>query len=217
MDSEYKITENKAVQCIKNGNKSVRVQLADSKVEATAVKKWNEMYIKLNWNQIFSKCHRTTVDTKLRWFQLRLLHRILSTNRYLYLCKIKDSSSCTFCRNEEETIIHLLWSCPVVQSFWKKLQNLLQNKCFNCNHLILSEYLVIFSSQDNVTTDKVIDFIILLAKFFIYKCRFKEVEPEIQAFLAFLKIRYADEDYSARIYGEYDKFIKSWIPYQSLF
>ena len=117
LNSDYKIVETKAVQCVNNGNKSVRVQLMNSEVEASAVKKWNETYPNLNWSNIFSKCRKITVDTKLKWFQIRLLHSILPTNRFLYICNIKDSSTCSFCKTEEETITHLIWSCPVVQAF----------------------------------------------------------------------------------------------------
>ena len=128
LKAEYKNTDTKSVQCINNGNKCVKLQLTDSETEAAAVKKWNNIYLNLKWSRIFSKCNKITADTKLKWFQIRLIHRILPTNRFLYICRIKDSPECTFCKTEEETITHHFWSCPVIVPFWKNLENMIKKK-----------------------------------------------------------------------------------------
>ena len=49
----------------------------------TAVLKWNISFPDLNWKLIFAKCFKISNDTKLQRFQIRMLYRILSTNRYL--------------------------------------------------------------------------------------------------------------------------------------
>ena len=159
------------------------------------------------------------MDTKLKWFQVRLIHRILPTNKFLFICKIKDSPSCTFCRLEDESVIHLFWDCPMIQNFWRGLESLLQQKCSNCDRLCLTAQFTIFGTEENTITDKIFDFIILLARFFIYKCKFKDTVPTIAGFLSFLRVRYLDEEYTARIYSNYDNydtFIKGWMPYNSL-
>ena len=120
------------------------------------------------------KCYRTTKatnDTRLRWFQMRLLHRILPTGRYLFLRKIIDSPLCSFCKQKEETIFQLFWRCTVIQSFWSNLQTLIKETCINYTHFELSEVLVLFGVTDNIITDKVIDLFNLLAKFYFYRCK----------------------------------------------
>ena len=82
--------------------------------------------------------------------------------------------------------------------------------------MCLLAQLVIFGTEENVVTDKVIDFIILLGKFFIYKCKFRETDPTVEGFLSFLRVRYMDEEYNAKVCFRYDSFVKGWIPYQSL-
>ena len=126
---------------------------------------------------MFLKCHKTTIDTQLRWFQSRILHRILPTRKYLHTCRIIDSPTCLFCKNHEETLCHLFWECSFAQTFWKDLETLLKRECYNCVRFSFRLDLVMFGTSDNVITDRAIDFLILYAKFYIYKCRFHETFP----------------------------------------
>ena len=209
--------ETKAIQCIREGNKSVKQQLYDEGKLATAVNKWNTKYINLEWDRIFLKCRKTTSDVKLRWFQARLIHRILPTNVYLFLCKIKESPLCTFCNAENESITHLFWECPVVAQLWKRLEKLLQEKCLTCTQLKLSEQLVIFGYEKNVIIDKAIYYIITLGKFFIYKCKLKNICPSIEGLVHYLNICYSDEQFISRTYLYQDIFETKWLPYKALF
>ena len=72
------------------------------------LEKWNvilgaEMGLK-QFLKNFTNVRLTTIATKLRDFQYRLLHNLLPTNRDLVRWKIKDSFLCTFCHLHEETI-----------------------------------------------------------------------------------------------------------------
>ena len=87
------------------------------------------------------------------------------------MCKIVESHDCTFCNTDIETVEHLLWECNYVQLFWKELLKLLREKCTHCDRFAFSKELVIFGLKENVMLDNAIDFIILFAKFFIYKCK----------------------------------------------
>ena len=44
--------------------------------------------------------------------QYKIIHRMISTNKKLYLYGIKDSNKCEKCEEEEETITHLFCDCP---------------------------------------------------------------------------------------------------------
>ena len=68
------------------------------------------------------------MDTKLRWFQYRILNRFLTTNSFM--CKIgqRIDNVCTFCKKEAETIEHLFVECKVVTNIWSKLQIWIQIK-----------------------------------------------------------------------------------------
>ena len=93
---------------------------------------------------------------------------------------------------------------------------MLKDKCQHCNNLELSKELILFGVKHNVKTDTVIDFIFLQAKFFIYKCKLQESHPNLKAFLAILKNRYAIEKYLSVLNYKAHKFEENWLPYQDI-
>ena len=50
----------------------------------TTVAKRNNTFLGLDWPAIYSSLKNSASDTKLKWFQYRILHRVLTTNDYLY-------------------------------------------------------------------------------------------------------------------------------------
>ncbi|XP_077866403.1 uncharacterized protein LOC144354150, partial [Saccoglossus kowalevskii] len=64
-----------------------------------------------------------TIDTKLREFQYKILHNIITTNVNLFKMKPPrvESAQCTFCESEEETMLHLFYKCQHVEMFWENL------------------------------------------------------------------------------------------------
>ena len=85
------------------------------------VDKWENKlgvtYDFLRWSIIFNTPFKCTTNVKLRWFQFRLIHRILGTNAFLFKIGKTDSSLCTFCSNASETLIHIFCHCNVVMKF----------------------------------------------------------------------------------------------------
>ena len=86
-----------------------------------------------NWNKLFEtelsvarfekayvNISKITISTKLRDFQFRLLHKPIPLNRELHRWKIKTSSKCELC-NMEDNILHMLYTCGIVQDMWGKL------------------------------------------------------------------------------------------------
>ena len=53
---------------------------------------------------------RVTLDTNLRIFHYKLLNDVLYLNNILFRFKKVDSSHCSYCNEEEETRLHLLYS-----------------------------------------------------------------------------------------------------------
>ena len=143
----------------------------------------------------------------------RVLHIILPTERYLYICKIKDSPNCKRC-GEEESISHLLYNCEFAQRCWVNLGNALRKKCHNCARLSFSLELVIFGSKNNFITDRGFDFILLLAKFYVYKCKFLDTPPNIRIFLGELRFRLKIERNIAIRNNRGNRFNLDWYPYR---
>ena len=63
---------------------------------------------------------RVTIKTNLRIFQYKILNNVLYLNEKLFKLKIVSSRLCYFCNSENETPIHLLYSCNQTKSLWPK-------------------------------------------------------------------------------------------------
>ena len=204
---------------LKYGRTNLFNSLLIKVTQPPCINKWKEIFVNstLNWEKIFVKPFKTTLDNQLRWFQLRVLHRRIPTKRFLYLCKISDTPLCPFCNNQEETLIHMLWSCPLSQSFWSDLTTLIKNNCEHAVNFVCNETLVIFGMTNRILTDTVIDLILLLAKFYLYKSKLLNVAPNVKVFMKSLKNRYSIEKYRHAIRGQKESttFHKNWLPYQA--
>ena len=63
------------------------------------------------WSSVYLLPASTTLDTKLRMFQYKILNNILYLNQRLYHMKLADSPLCSLCKREFETISHLFLRC----------------------------------------------------------------------------------------------------------
>lgn len=102
--------------------KIVQSGVAWFKAVPTSVIKWNKKFDNLNWENIFTKCFKSTSDTQLIWFQARLQHHVLPKNRYLFTRKSTDSSLC-FLRprgwNHRTFVVVNFWQSQISKKFLK--------------------------------------------------------------------------------------------------
>ena len=95
----------------------------------------------------------------------------------LYKRKVIDSDRCMFCKTEKETISHLLWDCTYTETFWKHILEWITKNTPHVRSLNITEQLVIFGVKVDVTTDKVLNLIMLMAKYYIFRCRCLKTIP----------------------------------------
>ena len=74
-----------------------------------------------DWKKLYSLAFETTLDTKLREFQYKILNLIVFTNEKLHRFKMVDSPLCAFCNAEVESLEHLLYFCKSLSVFWKEV------------------------------------------------------------------------------------------------
>ena len=216
LTSVFQVGDSKIWVCLRKGNKYIQQMQNKSDIFPSAISKWNKLFINLNWKLIFGKCFRMSVDRRLGWFQARILHRLISTEKFLYDCKIADSPMCFFCKREIETIPHLFWQCENIHTFWEELLVLLKDEGQIFEKLTFTEELILFGMSENIVTDKVIDLIILQAKFYIFKCKLQKTMPVLRIFRRMLNVIYTDEKYLAVITGREFDFCLEWMPYMSV-
>ena len=69
------------------------------------------------WESYCSIGFSCTTDVSLCWFQLKIMQRILYTNKLLFIINVAQQKKCTFCNIHCETVTHLLCECVVLHHF----------------------------------------------------------------------------------------------------
>ena len=211
--------KNKTLRMICSVNKGARL-LYDALIKDDNVPnccaKWEvKISTDIVWKCVFSKIARIK-DVKLKWLQIRIVHRIVGTNVMLQSMGLNDSTTCSFCHTYKENIQHIFWHCDFVRQFWISLQTLLNNSCNHFCNFSLSEQVVIFGCSKNFRSDEAFDLILLLAKSYIYLCKMKKEKPILDSFLRILKSRFEIEKHNSKLRMQYTQFRTLWNMYDAV-
>ena len=207
----------KKIYSIKKGSKTYYDILTHDDISPNCCRKWNEkLNVTVCWKSVFFKMHKIQ-DVKLKWLQTRIVHRIIATNIVLMKMKVTNNTTCNFCTVERDSIEHIFWQCNVTRAFWAGIETLLNEKCAHAFNLRLSQSLVLFGVDDQIKTDTVFDFILLLAKSFHYSCKTNNRVPLHTDFITHLHTRYKIEEYNAKMLFDVQTFNINWIYYKPLF
>lgn len=171
----------------------------------------------VNWKSAFQNIIKIK-EVKLKWFEIRILHRIICTNITLYGMHLKPDDLCTFCNEERETIEHLFTECEFVLVFFHQLRRLLlENHVVNDDFELNCEFLLFGIAQNkNYAINDQLQYIFLVAKYFIYKSRCEEVLPVFASFLGYFAKYFETIRYIAIKNMCKDKFDNDWENYKFL-
>ena len=173
------------------------------------------MLLKLILRQFSINNFKTTHEKCLIWFQYKLLYNLLPTGRYLFKRQLVYSPVCVFCKDAEETLLHMFWDCPKIQDYWFDVQGWLQTSFTQCTNIIFSNELVILGSKANVVTDRILDLCILVAKYNSFISKLHGTIPNLNVFTRLLKNRAVLEKYYT-LNGRPNKFHADQLLYSSL-
>lgn len=221
LTNSYANTESKAVQTITSVNKGSTLYyniLLEKNIiyEIKPFIKWeNKIAIYTDWFKVLKKIIDIK-EIKFQWFQLRICHQLLVTNSLLKKMGVVECDNCNFCKKEKDSIHHYLWSCDIVQIFWRNLEKKLKEACEHCIYVNFNIELILFGTDEKNVTDEICDLIILFAKFYIYRCRINKVTPNLATFMIDLKHKYIIEKYAYSLQMRYDTFVKKWGKYLPL-
>ena len=179
-------------------------------IPPTAQNKYKKEYpnLSVDWKKIYSLAFSVTLDTKLRAFQYKLLNHIVYTNDRLYKFKIVDSPLSAVCNSENESLEHLLFPCKASEVFWKEVLSWLaihKNELLNVS---LTD--VLFGKFDIDKDFMVVNHVLLLEKYFIYRCKLDNIKPSLAVFKAKLKATLNLEFYIARKKGTLAQHYRKW-------
>ena len=183
--------------------------------QPTCIKRWYEWYPNMIheeniWAGIFKLPFTICRETKLQSFQFRVLHRIIPCRKWLTDIKILASNKCEFC-DLEDNLIHFLIRCNKVQQFWSCFINW-WTRTTNISIAIENiEECIIFGFQEKGTDIDMLNYCVLLGKFYIYTKRlYHECNLDIYEYLVTLKQRLRMEKIICYNENKRDKFNK-WI------
>ena len=204
------------IYSIHKGAKLYYNQLITNENKPNCCAKWTVKFIQdINWKKIFELLHKTK-EVKLKWLQMRIVHRIIGTNVVLKEMNERDTDRCTFCRNERESIEHLFWRCEISNKFWHDFQRLLNEKCVIASRMRVTEMLILFGCDGNIVTDKVFDEILLVAKSFLFNCKYHNQLPDVHSYIQYLRKHYDSIEYNAKVKDRYEGFQVDWMFYKVL-
>ena len=102
--------------------------------------------------------------------------------------KLRNNVICSFCGQNNETIIHLLWQCECTKQFIKEWL-----KSYDLNYIVTEEFFI-FGKQGKHAYPK---FIIFYAKYYIYVSRCKQQSLFLNPFKKQLKFLHKVHQYIA--------------------
>ena len=83
---------------------------------------------KETWKRTFKIVHNIISNNELKWFQMKILYRILGTRQHLVKLGIYEDGICKRCNSCEENILHLFIQCPEVSKFWRIIERHIKEK-----------------------------------------------------------------------------------------
>ena len=131
------------------------------------------IFLKKEITDIFIRPRITTLLSKIREFQYKLLHGAIYTNEQLFKFGFVNTDYCSFCKRELESYEHIFWDCKDVKLLWQKVIEKfslvkLQNAKWKDIHVgVTGKDLEI----------KICNTVIFLIKFIIFRSRSKGVVP----------------------------------------
>ncbi|XP_055995578.1 uncharacterized protein LOC130046786 [Ostrea edulis] len=185
-----------------------------------SIQKWNtELSVHLEGNvsvkELFKACFKTSTDTQVQWLQYRILYKLLPTKYYLKKISIISDDCCSFCKENVETMQHMFMSCSYTLALWNNLSMHIFRKTSKRIGFNVSN--VIFGETPRSLCNKVVNFIILYTKQYVFNCSKQNKIPHITGLIHYLSFKYKVEKFIAIKSCEVLKFDRLWENWKIIF
>ena len=132
----------------------------------------------------FELLYKSTVSTKLRDFQFRLLHNALITNVHLHKWGLRENDTCTLCGSHPETYVHLFIQCNQSNYLWEYIYDVISH--VSSTYVRLDNKEIILGVIDKPCSN-FYNHISMLIKQYIYACRCLNKKPNRQVIIEKIK------------------------------
>ena len=167
------------------------------------MQRWEEVFDITLENNVQEDIYRlpwhATLDTKLRTFQYKLLKRILPTKIHLKKYNITDNDLCSFCAIQPESYEHLFHHCPVSHALQIRLVNWLSPQLMPVEPLSGKNVILGYTNIPCIKVTNLINTIMMIYKYYIYKCKCKETPLNFGLLLKDIKQHFCIESNSQNV------------------
>ena len=202
------------IEKVKQGNRYLYSILLRNIEKPKSENKWvqvmGESNVNNNWKEIYAVIYKASNDSSIRSFQYKFLLRILPTNKQLLKQGIVSSSLCTFCNSNIESLEHLFWECIEVQPLWNSLNNFIAARSIN---LKIKKQEVMFGILTNNEHVNICNFLIILAKYYIFASKYRNNKPNFNAYKEYLRLRIKIEEQIALNNDRHNAHQMKWRPF----
>ena len=136
------------------------------------------------WKKLFLLPKFTTYNIKITMLQYKILHRIYASKSKVSKFVTEINGNCEYC-NFEKNIVHTFYECKEIKTFWQIFKTWI-NHITNINLEFKIED-IIFGIHRTIPFNTVINFCVLIGKFFIHICSKERKRPSLMDYIATLK------------------------------
>ena len=111
--------------------------------------------------------------------------KVVSVNQLFYFLGYTQDDKCSLCKTDSESLYHIFFECRHSKQFWKE---------FQYYYYTLTREFVCLTLQDVITgilytNCPLLNYLILIAKLYLWGCRRNQTLPVITAFSSKVKIK----------------------------
>ena len=193
VDGPFFAYNGKVIKITKATSKTAYLFFRDSVQKTpTCIRKWQQIFPHVNEisiKDIFLRPYKITKETKLQSFQYQILHRYIFCRKKLHDMTLIDSPNCEHC-GAIDTLTHFFVECGYVYQFWVDLHNWINTVYSEWPPFSFTLENILFGIEEVTEFSLVINYISLIAKYFINTNRLKSIHTlDIRAFLSMLKYK----------------------------
>lgn len=127
------------------------------------------------------------ISPKAKEVHFKTMNEIYPCKELLYLKFGLDTNVCTFCENDMESQEHLFFSCSVSSSFWKAFCQWCLKDNPSLSQLNYENIQFGIMLKDS-RMEFMLNNLIIMAKYYIHKCKFRNLTPHLSVFMKELSI-----------------------------
>ncbi len=154
----------------------------------TSLDTWTDTYpfmININWKTLFTIPYKIIKEPYLQSFQFKILHRIINCGEKLYQWKIVNDDKCNYCTESIDTIEHHFFYCPESKLFWNRVEEWMKSNIEIEYNFTVCEVIFGIPFKVNHIALQIINFILLLGKWYMNKIK---TEGKVLYFISFLEL-----------------------------